>query len=76
MTEIETDINAQLNLRRESFEKELLGKNMQLCSITEEATDNTDSISVIFRAECLVRTDKEIPVKVPDKEGEADGKNH
>ncbi len=71
ITSSDTDLSAQLEKRREDFEKELTKKNMKVSGISEYTEEKEDNISVTFTAECLVRTDKEIPIeKVSAQEGE------
>ena len=73
VTSSDTDLNTQLEKRREDFEKELTKKKMEVCGISEHTEEKEDNISVTFTAECLVRTDKEVPIAI---EGEKNGKNH
>lgn len=61
-----TDTALLLNKRRQSFMKELSKKDMQIESMSEDVTEDENSLFVTFNAECLVRTDKEIPIKVTD----------
>jgi sporulation protein YqfD len=62
VVEEDADTALLINERRQSFTKSLQDDNMQIESMTENVTDNGSSLSVTFYAECLVRTDKEIPV--------------
>ncbi len=67
VTSSDTDLSAQLEKRREDFEKTLTKRKMEVCGISEYTVENEDNVSVTFTAECLVRTDKEVPIeKVPD----------
>ena len=67
VTSSDTDLSAQLEKRREDFEKTLTKRKMEVCGISEYTMENEDNVSVTFTAECLVRTDKEVPIeKVPD----------
>jgi len=61
-----TDTALLLNKRRQSFMKELSKKDMQIESMSEDVTEDENSLFVTFNAECIVRTDKEIPIKVID----------
>lgn len=62
VTSSDTDLSAQLKKRREDFEKELTRKKMKVSVISEYTEEKEDNVSVTFTAECLVRTDKEVPI--------------
>lgn len=62
VTSSDTDLSAQLEKRREDFEKELTRKRMKVSGISEYTEEKEDNVSVTFTAECLVRTDKEVPI--------------
>lgn len=70
----DTDTASLIDERRTAFTKELAKKDMQIESMTDSIEDNENSLSVTFSADCLVRTDKEIPIK--STEGEINGKDN
>ena len=61
---VDTNIEEELHTRMENFRKELEKKHMEICSISETTEEREDNIAVTFTAECLVRTDKEVPIKI------------
>ena len=74
---IETDIEKEIESRKKVFLSELKGRNMQIVNISENIEEKEDSVKVTFSAECLVRTDKEIPItEISKPEGESDGNNY
>ena len=70
VTKEAADTSSLIDERRRHFTDGLLKKDMQIQNTTEEVTDNGDHLSVTFCADCLVRADKEIPIK-----GDSDGEN-
>ncbi len=67
----DTDVQSELSKRRESFLDSLAKKSMEVVNLSEEVIENENDITVIFRADCRVKTDKEIPIN----KGETDGEN-
>lgn len=65
------DTDAQIKAHRENFLDELRDKDMQTENVTQSITDTPGGLKVTFNAECIVRTDKEIPIE----KGEANGEN-
>ncbi len=70
-----TDTAAVLESRRKDFLKNLEKKKLEVKNLTEEITESDESLTVTFNAECLVRTDKEIPIEYKAEKGETDGEN-
>ncbi len=58
----DTDTAAEKERHRQKFVSELEKEKMEIISLGEENTEDPDCIRVTFRAECLVRADKEIPI--------------
>lgn len=70
VTSKRTDTEAFIKKRKKEFLNQLKKENMQVENFSREIKDNGDSYNVTFFAECLVRTDKEIPVSKGDTNGE------
>lgn len=68
---VDTDFEKEYALRLDAFTKSLTDKGMEIVNLSDETQENDDNYTVTFRAQCLVRTDKEIPII----EGEANGEN-
>lgn len=68
-----TDTAAEIESRRKDFLKKLEKKKLEVKNLTEEIDESDKSLTVTFNAECLVRTDKEIPIEA--EKGETDGEN-
>jgi len=74
---IETDIEKEIENRKKVFLAELKDRNMQIVDISTFIEEKEDSVKATFSAECLVRTDKEIPiVEISNLKGESDGNNY
>lgn len=58
----DTDINAETEKHRQKFLKTLEKENIEVINLTTDNEDSADSIRVTFKAEGLVRADKEIPI--------------
>jgi len=69
------DTSAEIENRRKAFLKTLEKKKLDVKNLTEEIKESDEALTVTFNAECLVRTDKEIPIEYSEKEGETDGEN-
>ena len=69
------DTSAEIESRRKAFLKTLEKKKLDVKNLTEEIKESDEALTVTFNAECLVRTDKEIPIEYSEKKGETDGKN-
>lgn len=68
---VDTDFDKEYAVRRDAFKKGLTDQGMEIADFTEEVSENEKEYTAIFRAQCLVRTDKEIPIE----EGETNGEN-
>ena len=68
---VDTDFEKEYRLRMDSFKKELTDSDMEIVDFTEDVTESESGYTATFRAQCLVRTDKEIPID----EGETYGEN-
>lgn len=69
--ELDTDIQSELSDRRKAFLDSLSKKDMEIVNLSEEVIENENDVTVIFSADCRVKTGKEIPIN----KGEADGEN-
>lgn len=68
---VDTDFKKEYSTRLDAFKKSLTDKGMEIAQLSEETEESEHGYTVTFRAQCLVRTDKEIPII----EGEANGEN-
>lgn len=68
---VDTDFKKEYSTRLAAFKKSLTDKGMEIAQLSEETEESEHGYTVTFRAQCLVRTDKEIPII----EGEANGEN-
>lgn len=75
----DTDIPKELSKRRETFLDSLSKNGMEIVSLNEEVIENENDVTVIFSADCRVKTDKEIPISTTGEninfKGEANGEN-
>lgn len=69
----QTDTAAEVENRRKAFLKSLEKKKLEVKNLTEEIKEGDKTLTVTFNAECLARTDKEIPIEA--EKGETDGEN-
>ena len=65
----DVDTARAIKEHRKNFTQALEKENMNILSVTEDSENLPDRIKVTFNAQCLVRTDKEIPI------GGTDGEN-
>lgn len=72
VTERDADIEAKTLQHKMNFVHRLQENGMDILNFEESVSETPSAVKVTFRAECLVRTDKEIPIV----KGENDGKNH
>ena len=75
VSESDTDIPAEISKRRKAFTDSLSKKGMELVNLSEEVIENENSITVIFNADCRVKTGKEIPIEAKEGKSEKDGEN-
>ena len=64
----DTDINAEIKKHTDIFKESLKKENMDVVNLITDTEDTADSVRVNFKAQCLVRADKEIPIS--ETEGE------
>ena len=71
VTTEDTLVSKEIENRRKTFLKELEKKNITTKNLTEDIIENEHYFSVTFIADCLVRADKEIPIREGETNGES-----
>jgi len=75
VSQSDTDIPKELSNRRKAFLDSLSKKGMEVISLNEEVIENENDVTVIFSADCRVKTGKEIPIKAEEGKEKTDGEN-
>ncbi len=80
VTSTDTDVEKMLESRKKAFTDSLLKNDMEIINLTEVVSEGEHEYTATFTAECLVRTDKEVPLEqaaedFQSEKGETDGKN-